>query len=567
MVSLGIESFVKRCDEFAIIDTRNANAYNAAHLKDSINLATKDSLKDFIQTHSIYDKPLLFLCFSAKRAKEFAKFSLALLENTHYPFKEVYYLESGVMELYDFGFSFVENTANKHTKETSLNDIITQTKNELKRQFLSTTRAWIIAFSGGKDSTCILQLFYEMLVSLPKHLQRQSYAIASNTLVEAPHIDTFLHNVLDSINTHAKNNDIPFSILQVSPSLQDDFWVNLIGKGYPSPTRTFRWCTDRLKITPSRIEVANITKQAGSALLVLGTREQESTNRKKSMQKRILNNQGFSKHDDFPNTMTYAPLSKWSTDDVWAYLSTHKPLWDKDHSELFKLYAKASGDECQFITHLAQSSCGGSRFGCWVCTVVSEDKSLQGFIDTGENHLKPLNDFRNYIKRLREDKLARADYKRDGRAVYKNGGLGPFLSKTRIEIFTKLLETEKEFLSLGGEKELINSAQILEIQKEWDKDFDFENTALQIAMKFNKKGVCMQDKKQKILHEEILEDIVANAENTEVGLEDVKSLVQKSLDICNTYGRRGVNSAPAKIKEEIEKLLNDKSTKEEQECL
>lgn len=189
---------------------------------------------------------------------------------------------------------------------------------------------------------------------------------------------------------------------------------------------------------------------------------------------------------------------------------------------------------------------------------------MQGFIDTGESQLKPLNNFRNYIKLLREDKNARADYKRDGRAVYKNGGLGPFLSKTRIEIFTKLLEAEKEFLSLGGEKELINSAQILEIQKEWDRDFDFENTALQIAMKFNKKGVCMQDKKQKILHEEILEDIVAKGGSVEVGLDDVKSLLQKSLEICNIYGERGVNSAPAKIKEEIEKLLNDKSTKEEE---
>ena len=195
---------------------------------------------------------------------------------------------------------------------------------------------------------------------------------------------------------------------------------------------------------------------------------------------------------------------------------------------------------------------------------MSWDKSLQGFIDTGESQLKPLNNFRNYIKLLRENKNARADYKRDGRAVYKNGGLGPFLSKTRIEIFTKLLEAEKEFLSLGGEKELINSAQILEIQKEWDRDFDFENTALQIAMKFNKKGVCMQDKKQKILHEEILEDIVANTESTEVGLDNVKALLHTSLEIYNTYGRRGVNSAPAKIKEEIEKLLNDKSTKEEE---
>ncbi|ANV98748.1 phosphoadenosine phosphosulfate reductase [Helicobacter enhydrae] len=465
------------------------------------------------------------------------------------------------MELYDSGFVFVENTLCQTPQSTYLNDIITQTKDELKRQFLGTTRAWIIAFSGGKDSTCILQLFYEMLASLPKHLQRQSYAIASNTLVEAPHIDIFLHNVLDSINTHAKNNGIPFEILQVSPSLQDDFWVNLIGRGYPSPTRTFRWCTDRLKITPSKMEVARIVQKFGSALLVLGAREQESTNRKRSMQKRILNNQGFSKHDDFPNTMTYAPLSKWSTDDVWAYLSTHKPLWEKDHSELFRLYAKASGDECQFVTHLSQSSCGGSRFGCWVCTVVNEDKSLQGFIDTGEAYLKPLNDFRNYIKLLREDKNARADYKRDGRAVYKNGGLGPFLSKTRIEILRKLLEAEAEYIRLGGVGELISSEQILGIQKEWDRDFDFENTALQIARQFDK-GVPMKDEKQNILHEEILEEIVTN--NDGVELDDVKALLHRSIEIYNTHGRRGVNSAPAKIKEEIEKLIDDKSTKEEQ---
>mgnify|MGYP002672815164 FL=1 len=323
----------------------------------------------------------------------------------------------------------------------------------------------------------MLQLVYEMLVALPPHLRRQTYAIASNTLVEAPHIDQFLRSVISSINTHAKAKGIPFEVILVAPSLKDDFWVNLIGKGYPSPTRTFRWCTERLKINPAKAQVAKITRKHGSCILLLGSRKAESSNRKRSIEKRVLNEDGYSQHEDFPNTLSYSPIAEWKTDDVWGFLLSHKPLWDKDHSELFKLYTKASGDECQFITDLKQSSCGGSRFGCWICTVVNEDKSMQGFINTGETHLKPLNDFRNFIKKLREDPNAQADYNRFGRAVYKVGGLCPFLSSARVEIFTKLLEAESEFKANGG-SQLLADEQILAIQNEWDKDFDLEQTAI-----------------------------------------------------------------------------------------
>ncbi|CBG40468.1 DNA phosphorothioation system sulfurtransferase DndC [Helicobacter mustelae] len=447
------------------------------------------------------------------------------------------------------------------TYPTKQQSLIAHTKNELKEKFLSTSRTFVIAFSGGKDSTCVLQLFYEMLASLPKHLQRQSYAIASNTLVEAPHIERFLQRVIHSINLHAMQNNIPFEVLQVTPELKDDFFVNLIGKGYPSPTRTFRWCTDRLKITPSKNTIAQITKKHGLALLVLGTREAESSNRKKSMQKRVLDDHGFSKHEDYPDTMIYAPLSKWDTDLVWTYLSTHKPLWDMSHGELFRLYAKASGEECQFITHLAQSSCGGSRFGCWVCTVVSEDKSLQGFIDTGEEHLKPLNEFRNYIKALREDPNARADYRRDGRVAYRVGGRGAFLSHIRIEILEKLLACEKAFLSLGGEGELISKEQILAIQREWNKDFDFHESALRLGIKYNK-GVSMNENKSKILQEEIIDEICASTENAIVDPRDIKALLKESINIHNNYAIKGRNNAGQRIGEEIKKLLDDKSSKE-----
>ena len=554
----------KKFSDFCIIDIRGSQAFLSARLRDSHNIQTKDKVIDFVDSHSknAMQKPILFVCFSSIKARKMCE---SVAKDTafakNYGFDEVHYLDCGIMEAFDNEFEV-------HQGESAPNNnpLVAQTIATIKQKYLATKKAWVVTFSGGKDSTCVLQLVYEMLASLPPHLRRPTFAIASNTLVEAPHIDIFLHSVINSINTHAKENNIPFEVILVAPTLRDDFWVNLIGKGYPSPTRTFRWCTERLKINPAKAQVAKITQKFGSCILLLGSRKSESSNRKKSIEKRILNEDGYSQHHDFPDTLTYSPIAEWDTDSVWGYLLSHKPLWDKDHSELFALYSKASGDECQFITDLAQSSCGGSRFGCWVCTVVNEDKSMQGFISTGEAHLKPLNEFRNYIKELREDANARADYKRDGRAVYKVGGLGPFLSKIRVIILTKLLEAEREFKQNGG-VELISDAQILAIQKEWDKDFDLDNTAIKKAQQFGRlKEVKME--KSKILHKEILDEVIRDI-NAKYGqetldCETIQNLIKQSMSICNNAGSRGRYNASSQIKAEVEKLLNDKTAKKQE---
>lgn len=551
-------------DNFCIIDIRGRMAFLSAHLRDSHNFHSKDEIIDFLhsQAQATKQKPILFVCFSSVKARamcESVAKDKAFL--AHYGFDRVYYLDCGIMEAFESGLEVCEGSDFGDKKES--NPLISQTIQNIKQKYLSSKKAWVVTFSGGKDSTCVLQLVYEMLCALPPHLRRPTFAIASNTLVEAPHIDRFLHSVIDSINSHAKAHNIPFEVILVAPSLKDDFWVNLIGKGYPSPTRTFRWCTERLKINPAKAEVAKITRKYGSCILLLGSRKSESSNRKKSIQKRILNEEGYSQHHDFPDTLTFSPIAEWDTDTVWGYLLSHKPLWDKDHSELFALYSKASGDECQFITDLAQSSCGGSRFGCWVCTVVNEDKSMQGFIGAGEANLKPLNDFRNYIKELREDSSARADYKRDGRAVYKVGGLGPFLSKIRVIILAKLLEAERAFGQSGGGL-LIADEQILAIQAQWDKDFDLDKTAIKIAQKF---GRLKEQKMEKhnILHSEILDEVVQSI-NKKYGADSfdsttIENLIKQAMDICNNSGSRGRHSAPAQIKAEIEKLLNDKTAK------
>ncbi|WP_334090114.1 DNA phosphorothioation system sulfurtransferase DndC [Helicobacter typhlonius] len=560
--SLSLSSLQERgLSYFNLFDIRTTQAFLSAHLQGSFHAKDEEEIMSFLSgqfnkaKHTL-TKPLLIACFSSKKSKTLAQ---NIIQNPNfislYPLNTIYYLDCGIMEAFENGFEPISSPQSPKNKFS----LIQSTLEELKTKFLSSKRTWVVAFSGGKDSTCALQLVYEMLVSLQPHQRRQTYAIASNTLVEAPHIDRFLKEVIHSINSHAKKNNIPFEILQVSPSLKDDFWVNLIGKGYPSPTRTFRWCTDRLKITPAKAEIAKITQKYGSALLILGSRKAESSNRKKSIEKHILNEEGYSQHHDFPDTLTFSSIVEWSTDEVWAYLSTHKPLWDKDHSELFSLYAKASGEECQFITDLSQSSCGGSRFGCWVCTVVNEDKSMQGFIESGQENLKPLNEFRNYIKDLREDCNARADYKRDGRAVYKVGGLGPFLSHIRVEILKRLLQTEQEFMRNGG-SELITDSQIDAIQEQWSKEFDFENKAIQLAQEVGR----MKDEKLKqsrVLHKELLAEVADRVDSKEL-----ENLISTCIDIYNTTGLRGKNNASSKIKEEIKKLVEDKTSKQKQEA-
>lgn len=446
-----------------IIDIRSKQAYLANHIINSINLTTKDEILNFISQNSF--KEYILCCMSSHKAAKLAnEINLA----------NVKYYDGNMLEAKDSGVGFVSS-------DDSFTKLLNNTKDEILDKYLRYKRAFIIAFSGGKDSTCVLQLFYEMITKLPKNQLNPTYAILSDTLVEAPNVEKYLKDIVEAINLDAKKRRIPFEILLAKPSPKDEFWVNLIGKGYPSPTRTFRWCTERLKIKPMKSIVKEITDKHGSAIMVLGVRKSESQNRKRSIEKRTLSEDGFNKHDDYENVLIFSPIKEWSTDDVWAYLTTHNPPpWGLGHNKLFELYTQASGDECQFIIDKSQSSCGGSRFGCWVCTLVNEDKSMQGFIKSGEKGLEPLNKFRNFIKEARENRDLRSDFKKDGRYMP-----GPFTSEARKQIFRLLMQCEKEFIKNGGDT-LISDEQILLIAKEWNKDFDSENSCIKIAKEYRR---------------------------------------------------------------------------------
>lgn len=358
----------------------------------------------------------------------------------------------------------------------------------LEALYFADSRPWVIAFSGGKDSTALLQLVFNMLLGMGKRATKPVIVLSSDTQVEAPNVADFVSKAMDRIHQAALGLGLPLVTQLVKPTPAESYWGKLIGKGYPPPSRWFRWCTSNMKIKPSRRAIEEITSEYGSVILLLGTRIAESSQRGRTMQARDINSRGLNPHHEIPNALVATPIADWTTDDVWEYLTANPCPWGGNHDFLFSLYRQASGGECPVVFDLNTPSCGGSRFGCWTCTVVKEDKSLQGFIRSGEGHLQPLVDFRDWLITLRDKPGYRSEVKRNG-----NAGPGPFLPAARQEILDELLVLEKKV-----QLPLISAEELLYIQQEWSRDFDYQNNlAINIAAKYGR-TIAMPDNQQNL---------------------------------------------------------------------
>lgn len=312
------------------------------------------------------------------------------------------------------------------------------------------TYPWIIGYSGGKDSTLVAHLVFEMLMGLPpSERRRQVHIVSNDTLVESPLV---VQHIIDSI-TEIENAALAFGLPVVTkitrPAPDQSFWVNLIGRGYPSPNRSFRWCTDRMKILPTSRYIKSQADSAGQVILLLGVRRSESATRAASVG-RYDNGERLNKHNDLQGCLVFRPIVELDTDDVWEFLALNEPPWGGSHLKLIGLYREASGGECPVVTSKEDApSCGttSSRFGCWTCTVVEKDRSLEGFVESGYAEFTPLLDFRDWLASIRNDKARRQARRRDGRITITDGGTfipGPFTFQTRAEILAKLRALEAE---------------------------------------------------------------------------------------------------------------------------
>ncbi|MEZ2301838.1 MAG: DNA phosphorothioation system sulfurtransferase DndC [Microcoleus sp.] len=345
---------------------------------------------------------------------------------------------------------------------------------------------WVIGYSGGKDSTAVLQLIWNAIAKIPpeKRIKRID-VITTDTLVENPIVSTWVRKSIKQMNIAAIEQEMPINTHVLQPEWTDTFWVGLIGKGYPAPRGKFRWCTDRLKISPSNRFIRNVIRTNGETILVLGTRKAESTkraHRMKKMEARRVRDR-LSPNMNLPNSLVYSPIEDWRDDEVWLYLMQWDNPWGYSNKDLFAMYRGASADnECPLVVDTSTPSCGSSRFGCWVCTMVSQDKSLTAMIQNDEQKewLQPLLDFR--VELDVEDSRDRRDFRR------RNGNVqlyernvegeiaiepipGPYSKEARDYLLTRLLSVQTEIRSKAPEDmrdiTLISNEELSEIRRIW----------------------------------------------------------------------------------------------------
>jgi DNA sulfur modification protein DndC len=352
---------------------------------------------------------------------------------------------------------------------------------EIQQLYLSDSIPWVVGYSGGKDSTAVLQLVWLAVEELePEKRHKKVNVVSTDTMVENPVVASWVAHSLENINRTADERSLPIEAHRLTPKVEDSFWTNLIGKGYPAPRPQFRWCTDRLKIKPSNQFIRDIVKQSGEAILVLGTRKAESSARAGRMiaLEGLRVRDRLSPNQTLPNSLVFSPIEDWTNDDVWLFLMQQKNPWGYDNHELLSMYRGATEDnECPLVVDTSSPSCGDSRFGCWVCTMVEQDKSMSAMIQNDDEKawMLPLLELRNALD-VADDRHLRDFRRMDGRVqLFHDRTIpGPYTQSSREDWLRRLIQAQVHIRKTGpaevADLELISLAELNEIRRIWVYD-------------------------------------------------------------------------------------------------
>ncbi|KPH65544.1 MULTISPECIES: DNA phosphorothioation system sulfurtransferase DndC [Pseudoalteromonas] len=401
---------------------------------------------------------------------------------------------------------YIEFIENESFAGSQLHNFVADTQ----RVYMADKRPWVLGYSGGKDSSAVMTLIYFALLGLkPEDRHKPVFVVASDTLVETPMVVDHVEKSLKLIEEGAKREGLPITSHKVVPKSNNTFWANLLGKGYPAPTRNFRWCTERMKIDPVSTFIKERVSEYDEVIVVLGSRSQESASRAQVIKKHKIDGSDLAVHTTLSNAFIYTPIDTWSVDDVWKILrlchlkteetpyGTKNKWFDKYDLEwenpwggknlvLWNLYKDSSGQgECPMVIDETTPSCGNSRFGCWTCTVVTRDRAMESLIQNGEQWMTPLLKYRNILSRSTSPKLKkkyRNHIRRDGRLAFKtlkedkervltdDYTTGPYKLKYRQHAMRLLLNIQKQFNDQGRDVELITVDELHAVRHEWLND-------------------------------------------------------------------------------------------------
>lgn len=433
---------------------------------------------------------------------------------------------------------------------------------DIKEQYLEQDNniPWIIGFSGGKDSTTVLTLVWRALLLVKEEhgssaLSREVFVVNNDTLVENPIITDYVLEVLEYIKKAAVEQQLPVKVQVTLPKLEDSFWISFLGKGYPVPNNQFRWCTERLKIKPTSQFILDKVDAMGEAIVLIGTRLSESATRAKSIRKHEIKGHRLTKHPLNPNTFTYAPIKELYLEEVWYVLSKEPSPWGYDNDKLFQIYADASADdyECPtMITDKTQPSCGQSRFGCWVCTVVKEDKSMKALVEHGNAWMAPMLAYRNLMVEGRNVSENRYSTRRNGQVAIDAEGhnMGNYTFEYRKDMLRRLLILQRDLQKEKPHMELISNQELVAIQINWYRDGFFSPKVTDIFNEVYNRTMPFENMQYQ--ERLILEQVCKENPDDYHLINDLVSLQKSKTILMNNNGLQG------DIERRLDNYINDR---------
>lgn len=358
---------------------------------------------------------------------------------------------------------------------------------DIKRIYETDPRPLVCGYSGGKDSSVIVDLVLKALMKSDIN-SKPTYILFSDTKLEMKPFIEGVDTSFERLESFAKEHDLNLVIKRVEPKKTDTFSCLYFGAGYVLASSQYRWCTDRWKIKPQERAIKGLIKSHGGFISVTGQRRSESSDRAKRMEEYTIEGSLLKRHE-YSLCNLYTPIEFYTADDVWDYLYTRQQPWI-DSAFLGRVYSEAAGDtknECRTLLEGVSGEAAGcsqsARSGCDICPLFRKDKTL---INLSQHHtyLKEVEKFRNWLIDLsNESGWSERDVYMHGKNIqniYDKGnhrdGMnipGGMTLEFRKRTLRKYLELDEKLFPATGERR-VTDFELSYIQERWIEEGEHE---------------------------------------------------------------------------------------------
>ncbi len=304
---------------------------------------------------------------------------------------------------------------------------------------------WVIAWSGGKDSSATLTVVLWLILSGQLKAPKRITVLYADTRQELPPLAFAAREIMDEL----EERGIAFRI--VMAPMDKRFLVYMLGRGVPPPNNnTMRWCTGQIKVNPMSEAILE-TLGDGTALVITGVRQGESAIRDRRIEMSCGKDgaecgQGWYQQllpasKSLRNRIaTLAPLLHWRVCHVWEWLRNWAPQEEFGGWSTRMIADAYGGDEAEETN---------ARTGCIACPLAQEEKALESILMMPQwTYLAPLRRLKAVYRGMRKPqrRLRKAGAERlQGGGIAKNPQrMGPLTFEARLWALSEILSIQHE---------------------------------------------------------------------------------------------------------------------------